>query len=124
MARMWQGADESWREGTREVLAVWITELLSLHAQLDYMWPHDRWLDGISIERFVVSDEENMICAEGVLWWGLRSDAGGKQTDEPFTGTIRVVESKRRPLSYDLSFGRGAQTWSFVRRSARSSNSL
>jgi hypothetical protein len=120
----WQSADESWREGTREVLALWITHLLSLYVQLDYSWPHERWLDGINIETFVISDEEKMVHAEGVLWWGLQSDAGGEQTDEPFAGTIWLVESKRRPLSYELRFGQGAESRSFIRGAARSNNSL
>lgn len=112
----WQTADESWREGTREVLALWITHLLGLCVQLDYSWPRDRWIDGINIEELSVSDEEKMIHAEGVLYWGLQSDAGGKQTDEPFTGTIRLVESKRRPLSYELRFGKRAESRSFIHR--------
>jgi hypothetical protein len=119
----WQTADTSWREGTREVLALWITHLLSLCVQLDYSWPLDRWLDGITIEEFRVSGEENMIHAEGVLYWGLLSDVGGEQTDEPFVGTLWLVEAKRRPLSYELRFGERAESRNFIQRSTRSNNS-
>jgi hypothetical protein len=120
----WQAANESWREGTCEVLALWLTHLLNLHVQLDYSWSHERWLDGINIEDLVVSDEARMIHAEGVLWWGLRGDVGGKQTDDPFIGTIWLVESKRHPLAYELSFGQGAELRRFIHRPGLSNNSL
>jgi hypothetical protein len=120
----WQDADESWREGTCEVLALWITHLLSFHMQLDYSWSRDRWLDGINIEKFVVSEEEQMIHAEGVLLRGLLSNVGGQQTAEPFIGTIWLAKSKRRPLFYELRFGKGAESRRFIHCSARSNNSL
>ena len=117
----WRDADESWREGTREVLALWITRLLSFHVQLDYSWPRERWLDDIDIEKFVVSDEAQMIEAEGVLW--CLGDAT-KQAAEPFAGKIWLAQSKRRPLFYELRFGQGAEARSFIHRCTQSNNSL
>jgi hypothetical protein len=120
----WKASNENWKEGTREVLALWITHLLSLHVQLDYSWPRDRWLDGIDIAQSVVSDEGEVVYTEGVLWWGLLSDVGGKQISEPFSGTFRLTNSPRRPIQYELRFGTGAKSRSFIHRDARSNNGL
>jgi len=121
---IWKASDESWKEGMRGVLALWITNLLSLHLQLDYSWLRNRWLDSIDITQFVVSDDGEMVYTEGVLWWGLLSNVGGNQTNEPFSGRFWLTNATRRPIQYELRFGMGAESRSFIHRDARSNNGL
>ena len=110
----WHAANDDWRVGTREILGLWITELLSFHVQLDDSWSRDRWLDGI--EDVSISIESvNLLHVKGRLYWGLLSNIGGAQTAEPFEGVICLTGLKRRPLAYSLNFGNDLERRHFSR---------
>lgn len=97
----WQEATEDPKNRLRLYLSSYTTEVLAWHLQLDSSWSNDRWLD--SIEELTLSVEDTSgLKANGVLWWGLRSNIAGAQTSEPFFDIVAADPLGKRTVSIQV----------------------
>ena len=87
-----------------------LTVLLAEHLRIYSTWnSRERWLDGI--EDPTVQLISGTLEITGQMTWGLRSNIGGEQWEEPFTAVVQFSGNQRRLICYTLSFGKAGELY-------------
>ena len=92
-----------------EFLADWYISLKSSEVFGEY------WTDGIGLES-IKEKEPHSFYLEGYITWGLVSDIGGHQWDEPFEAVVNLSRKEERLVSYRLKFSDGKRQYLFSKR--------
>jgi hypothetical protein len=103
-----RGAEEERDEKlSRDVVALSLSMLLSLHLQLNPVWPmNQRWMNKLTLSNISVK-EPLVITAYGEINWSEIKGKAVISLAEEFAFKVAISDARRNRVTYNFTFGQG-----------------